>query len=121
MIIFKQYLNKQIVVPDTQSKLLYTRDLAAFTTCHVNDVLSKQTNQSTYQAGSIKLHLLEGPYDIWHVQCFILVPFLLAETRNNGLLSAEKESLVAMLLYAIILNVLLLQGVKAKEESALGK
>ena len=46
---------------------------------------------------------------------------MLAETRNSGLLSAEKESLVAMLLYAIILNVSLLQGVKAKEESALGK
>ena len=65
--------------------------------------------------------LKEGPYDIWHVKCFFLIPFLFAETRNSGLFNAEKESLVVMLLNAMsILNVILLQGVKAKEESALG-
>ena len=54
MIIFKQYLNKQIIVADTQI-LPYTRDLAAFTTFHIPegefDVLSDQTNQSTYRTG----------------------------------------------------------------------
>ncbi|XP_044173272.1 uncharacterized protein LOC114977789 [Acropora millepora] len=54
------------------------------------------------------------------VECFFLVPLLFAERRNSGSFSAEKDSFFAMLLYAIILNVLLLQGVKAKEESALG-